>query len=88
MENPLQSLIDAVAELQAQALGNGTMIEALLMSHPDPGRLRDCWQRLSAARIAATSTEVVARGRTVDHASVWHLNNWTEKLDRHHPPTP
>ena len=85
MENPLQALADAVAELQAQALGNSTMIEAMLMAHPDPKKLREQWFAISAPRIASTSMDVVTKDRAADHASAWHLKKWTEKLDRHHP---
>lgn len=85
MEEALKNLVSAIAELQGQAHGNSTMLEAMLMAHPDPERLRDCWHRLSAPRIAAAETEVQTKGRPTDEAHRYYLQAWQEKLDRHHP---
>lgn len=85
MENPLQALADAVAELQGQAHGNATMLEAMLMAHPDPAKLRAEWHRISAPRIAAVETEMQTKGRAADEACRHYLQAWQRKLDRHHP---
>lgn len=85
MEEAFQRLVDAVAELQAQALGNSSMIEAIVMAHPDPAKLRECWHQISAPRIADAATKLQTSGRTADEATVWHLTKWEEKLALHHP---
>lgn len=85
MEQAMQALTDAVAELQAQAHGNSTMLEALVMAHPDPEKLRECWHRISAPRIADAAVASQTKGRTVDDAVGWYLLKWQEKLERHHP---
>lgn len=85
LENALKMLVDAVAEQQGLAHGNSTMLEALVMAHPDPEKLRDCWYRISAPRIASAATSVQTTGRAADEAYRWHLLKWQEKLDRHHP---
>lgn len=85
MENVFKELADAVAELQGQAIGNSTMLEAMLMAHPDPAKLRDCWYRISAPRIAAAATSEQTKARPADQALRYHLQKWQEKLDRHHP---
>jgi hypothetical protein len=61
------------------------MIEAILMSHPDPDMLRDCWDQLACPRIAQAELDAAMRNQGVDRATVYHLVKWTEKLDRHQP---
>lgn len=85
MEDDLKQLIAAVGELQAHAQGNSTMIEALVMSHPDPKALRQAWYAISAPRIAETATDAATRDHEVDARFAWHYRKWSEKLDRHHP---
>lgn len=85
MENPLQSLFDAVAELQGQEHAHATMLEALVMAHPDPEALRKCWHRISAPRIAAAATDTQTKGRAADEACRNYLLTWQEKLEKHHP---
>lgn len=85
MNQEFEKLMEAVAELQGKANGNATMLEALLMAHPDPQRLRECWYRLSAPRIAAAATEQQTKARPVDEAYSYHLLAWQAKLDKHHP---
>jgi hypothetical protein len=85
MEDVTQRIIDTLGELQAQALANSTMLEALLMSHPDPQALRKAWNSISAPRIAGTSTDAATRNREVDARVLWHFDKWIRKLDAHHP---
>jgi len=89
MDNDLKAavwqLMDAIAELQASSIRQGTMLEAILMSHPNPDVLRDCWDQLACPRIAQAELDAAMRGQAVDHATAYHLAKWTEKLDRHHP---
>lgn len=85
MEDDLKQLIATVGELQAHAQGNSTMIEAIVMSHPDPKALRQAWHAISAPRIAQTATDLATKGDEVDERYAWHYRAWSEKLDRHHP---
>ncbi|HZF98813.1 MAG TPA: hypothetical protein VEY92_11355 [Pseudoxanthomonas sp.] len=81
----IQPLMDAVAELQGRSMAIEIMVEAILMSHPDPDVLRDCWDQLACPRIAQAELDAAMRSQTVDHATACHLAKWTEKLDRHQP---
>jgi len=78
----LQTLYDLVAELQGQTIANSTMIEALLMSHPDSAALRDCWTRLSSPRLADAALDGATKNRAADRAEIFHLAMWREKLER------
>ena len=80
-----EMLRDTIAELQGQALAQTTMLEAMVMAHPNPAALRDCWDRLSTPRIADVSTLAATKNRAADQACVYHLTAWTKRLDRHHP---
>ncbi len=84
-EDPILRMIEAIGELQAQALANSSMLEAMLMAHPDPRKLRDCWNRLSAGRIADTELNAAMKNRAVDQAASYHYQKWLKKLDQHHP---
>jgi len=89
MDNDLKAaiwpLMDAVAELQANLIAQDTMVEAMLMSHPNPDVLRDCWDQLACPRIAQAELDAAMRNQAVDRATAYHLAKWTEKLDRHQP---
>lgn len=79
MENPL---IEAIAELQAQALTQSTLLQAMLMAHPDPAKMKDCWDRLSAARIAEGATKKASLNRPVDEAVQYHFSAWQRRVDQ------
>lgn len=85
MEDQLKKLVEAIAELQGQAHGNSTMLEAMLMAHPDPAALREQWNRISAPRIADAATREQTKVRAADEASSYYLAQWQKKLDRYHP---
>jgi hypothetical protein len=89
MDNDLKAavwqLMEAVAELQGSSTAIETMLEAILMSHPDPDVLRDSWDQLACPRIAQAELDAAMRNQAVDRATAYHLAKRTEKLDRHHP---
>lgn len=81
MENAIQQLADAVAELQGQIEALTTMVETVVITHPDPKKLQDHWNRLSAGRIAGTWTDVATKNRDADRAGAYHYQWWKKRLD-------
>ncbi len=81
MEDAIKLMLDAIAELQGQALAQSTVMEAVLMSHPDPAKLREAWHRISAPRIADNVMSLAGKGRAADEATQYHLLKWQEKVD-------
>lgn len=83
----MEQLIDAVSDLQAAGIANATIIEAIMISHPDPEALRRAWHDISSPRLAAISLSNVSRDgqRPVDRYTVERLTTWGEKLDRYFP---
>lgn len=88
-QNHAQQLLDAIADLQAARIAQGTMIEAMLISHPSPSSLRKAWDALLAPRMAHASLGGLAQRqkRPVDAYVVQSLQDWTAKLDRSFPRT-
>ncbi|WP_057921124.1 hypothetical protein [Lysobacter capsici] len=84
-EEFVKDLIETIGELQAQAVAHGTMLEAMLMAHPEPDELRRAWNSIASPRIASAATSAATKARDVDAAVGYHLQKWSEKLDRHHP---
>lgn len=85
MEEVFKGMADAIGELQAQGIANSTMLEALVMSHPDPAALRRAWHQISSPRIADNATDAATKAREVDGRLAWHFEKWNRKLDTHHP---
>jgi len=81
-KSALQSLADAVAELQGSAAACAAMVEAILMSHPDPKALLDAWRRVSAPRISVSSVNAATKNRATDEAHLHYYGAWSEKLER------
>ena len=80
-----RDFLDAFAFTQASLMAQATMIEALVMSHPDPAKLRDAWDRLVAPRMTDTLQDVVSRPaeRAADRYLIERFQSWTEKLGKH-----
>ena len=87
-KSPLQQMADVVAETQGQLLADQVMIDALVMSHPDPDRLRECWNLLSARRAGTNQLNIATKSRAADHALAFYLQDWSDRLDRYHPKKP
>jgi hypothetical protein len=77
MDNDLKAavwqLVEAVAELQDNSIAIEIMLEAILMSHPNPDVLRDCWDQLACPRIAQAELNAAMRNQPVDRATAYHL---------------
>ncbi len=77
---------NSIHDMQAARVAQSTMIEAMLMAHPDPEGLREAWHRLSSGRMAAGALDHSTKGRQVDADLLHHLKAWSDRLDRYHPP--
>lgn len=74
MNEEFDKLMEAVAELQGKANGNATILEAMLMAHPDPERLRDCWYRWTSGQAAwgaSCRSSLAAGGPKTSGRSRW-----------------
>lgn len=83
----VQNIAEMLSDLQAARIAQSTLLEALIISHPNPTGLREVWDRLAAPRIAAAaqSQALSDHARRVDADLLHYLHNWTAKLDRYHP---
>ncbi len=83
----VQDVSETLSDLQAARIAQATMLEAMIISHPNPKKLREAWERLAAPRIAAASESKAIS----DHALrtnedlLYYFQNWTGKLDTYHP---
>lgn len=84
-QDTLNSLLAAIADLQGITEANAVMIEAMVMTHPDPAALRDAWNRASCGHIALAATAVATRSRQRDEAAAHYLAAWQRKLDLRGP---
>jgi hypothetical protein len=77
--------MEVIANAQASSIAHSTLLEAMIMSHPNPAALRQAWYDISAPRIAATSSEKIGRGgdHQVSADLIERLQNWTEKVERY-----
>ncbi|NIK34748.1 hypothetical protein FHY15_003941 [Xanthomonas arboricola] len=84
MEQKQQEWMQAVTEAQA------TLLEAMMVSHPDPVMLRKAWDELSSQRIAyvAQKKAVATDPRPMDAYTLEQFQAWEEKLSRYFPRAP
>ncbi|WP_443096797.1 hypothetical protein ACTT2I_05215 [Stenotrophomonas sp. PUT21] len=83
----VEGVQETLSDLQAARIAQATLIEAMVISHPNPRGLREAWDRLAAARIADTA----GKKAYSDHAKrtnedlLYYFQNWTQKLEGYHP---
>jgi hypothetical protein len=84
MKKSLNQLLDSISFFQAKSLADSAMIEALIISHPDPLALREAWNRVSSVQLAdAFQKDVSTGGHQVEKDIVELIGLWTEKLERY-----
>lgn len=79
----VSSLAEAFADTQARCLCHSVLLEAIVMSHPDPGALLDAWNRASAPVIASVSTDLAAGTQRQGYQLLLDaIQHWSQKLKR------
>ncbi|MCS3746052.1 hypothetical protein [Xanthomonas sp. 3793] len=83
----MQAVTDALSDLLAARVAQATLLEAMLVSHPDPVALRKAWDELSSQRIAivAQNKAVASVERPMDEYTLEQFQAWEEKFRRYFP---
>ncbi|MCE4372733.1 hypothetical protein [Xanthomonas hortorum] len=83
----MQAVTDALSDLLAARVAQATLLEAMLVSHPDPVALRKAWDELSSQRIAvvAQNKAVASVERPMDDYTLEQFKAWEEKFRRYFP---
>ncbi|AKC77557.1 hypothetical protein [Xanthomonas arboricola] len=86
----MQAVTEALSDLLAARVAQATLLEAMMVSHPDPVMLRKAWDELSSQRIAyvAQKKAVAADPRPMDAYTLEQFQAWEEKLSRYFPRAP
>lgn len=86
----MRAVTDALSDLLAARVAQATLLEAMLVSHPDPVTLRKAWDELSSQRIAyvAQQKAVADDPRPMDGYTLAQFQAWDEKLNRYFPRDP
>lgn len=83
----MQAVTDALSDLLAARVAQATLLEAMLVSHPDPVALRKAWDELSSQRIAyvAQNKAATQSQRPMDGYTLEQFQAWEEKFRRYFP---
>ncbi|MFA0922664.1 hypothetical protein [Xanthomonas fragariae] len=83
----MQAVTEALSDLLAARVAQATLLEAMLVSHPDPAALRIAWDELSSQRIAyvAHKKALADDPRPMDTYTLEQFHAWEEKLSRYFP---
>ncbi|MCC4602294.1 hypothetical protein HG421_04920 [Xanthomonas campestris pv. badrii] len=83
----MQAVTDALSDLLAARVAQATLLEAMLVSHPDPAALRKAWDELSSQRIAvvAQNKATAQVERPMDGYTLEQFQAWEEKFRRYFP---
>ncbi|MCC8537473.1 hypothetical protein ACI6Q5_03840 [Xanthomonas codiaei] len=83
----MQAVTDALSDLLAARVAQATLLEAMLVSHPDPAALRKAWDELSSQRIAYVAQNKAAAQveRPMDGYTLEQFQAWEEKFRRYFP---
>lgn len=83
----MQAVTEALSDLLAARIAHATVLEAMLVSHPDPVALRKVWDELSSQRIAyAAQNKATAQvERPMDDYTLAQFQAWEEKFRRYFP---
>ncbi|AXM40447.1 hypothetical protein [Xanthomonas oryzae] len=86
----MQAVTEALSDLLAARVAQATLLEAMLVSHPDPVMLRKAWDELSSQRIAyvAQNKALADDPRPMDAQTLEQFRAWDEKLHRYFPCDP
>ncbi len=86
----MQAVTEALSDLLAARVAQATLLEAMMVSHPDPVMLRKAWDELASQRIAyvAQKKAVAADPRPMDAYTLEQFQAWEEKLSRYFPRAP
>ncbi|EKQ58733.1 hypothetical protein MOU_20985 [Xanthomonas citri pv. malvacearum str. GSPB1386] len=86
----MQAVTEALSDLLAARVAQATLLEAMLVSHPDPVMLRKAWDELSSQRIAyvAQKKALADDPRPMDAQTLEQFRAWEEKLNRYFPRDP
>ncbi|MBV6810515.1 hypothetical protein KWH19_12110 [Xanthomonas campestris pv. pennamericanum] len=86
----MQAVTEALSDLLAARVAQATLLEAMLVSHPDPVTLRKAWDELSSQRIAyvAQKKALADDPRPMDAQTLEQFRAWEEKLNRYFPRDP
>ncbi len=81
----MQAVTEALSDLLAARVAQATLLEAMLVSHPDPVMLRKAWDELSSQRIAyvAQNKALADDPRPMDAQTLEQFRAWDEKLHRY-----
>lgn len=86
----MQAVTEALSDLLAARVAQATLLEAMLVSHPDPAMLRQVWDELASQRIAyvAHQKALADAPRPMDACTLEQFQAWEEKLNRYFPRDP
>ncbi|GAB3388252.1 hypothetical protein [Lysobacter fragariae] len=78
-----EAFIDAFCELQGAHIADTTLLQAMVMTHPDPYALLRAWNALSAPRVASVAQRKALsefHEKTAESA-LHHFQQWTARLE-------
>ncbi|WP_349657288.1 hypothetical protein [Xanthomonas sp. 10-10] len=83
----MQAVTEALSDLLAARVAQATLLEAMLVSHPDPVTLRKAWDELSSKRITyvAQNKALADDPRPMDAYTLEQFQAWEEKFNRYFP---
>ncbi|MCC5066517.1 hypothetical protein QYY77_03045 [Xanthomonas campestris pv. campestris] len=86
-EEWMRAVTEALSDLQAARVAQATLLEAMLVSHPDPVQLRKVWDELSSMRIAFVAQSKAAADvpRPMDAYTLEQFQAWEDKMRRYFP---
>lgn len=76
---------ESINDLMGARVAQSTMLEAMLIAHPNPDALRQAWLELSSPRLASGAASKASGARRADDDLLYHLKRWGERLDQYHP---
>lgn len=80
----LESLIEAIRNLQAGQTAQGRVLRAIIASHPDPAALQHAWRAYAAPSIADAELSKIAdpNRRAIHEALALAFSDWDACLAR------
>lgn len=78
-----EEFIEVFCELQGAHIADATLMQAMVMTHPDPYALLRAWNALAAPRIASIAQRKALSGfqEKTAEAALHHFRRWTERVE-------